>query len=274
MTSQGYKDWVKAGKPYNLITPAKALKRNIGASGITVFDYPDESHQRATVPEDHTPYSVTGWPGKNARWNARGLDIMPRSDSAAHRKENADIARQLIRDRDAGVPGVAWIKYINWTNENGDCYHVAWQPTKIVTLSSDEGHVHVSGRSDFDTYTGAEDYNPVTRMSISGGNAMADAATNNTNEIVYAVSQLDADAVIKIPSNGAQDPVNTPLPLVTLLKDIKAAVVLLAAKPPVEVPEATLEALVVAMKTALLDPEILAALRNVAFQGAQQAEQE
>lgn len=166
--SQGYRDWVKAGKPYNLITPAKALQRNLRRHGLTVYDYPDDGHQQATKPEDHTPYSVTGWPGENRRWNARGLDIMPRSSSYAHRKENADIARQIIRDKDAGVPGTEWIKYLNWTDEDGNCFHVSWQPTKAVRSSTDRNHIHVSGRSDCDSDTRAETYDPFQRMQGGG----------------------------------------------------------------------------------------------------------
>ncbi|GGM69160.1 hypothetical protein ACFFX1_30120 [Dactylosporangium sucinum] len=169
MASQGFRDWVAAGKPYTLIRPAKALKRNLKAHGLTVFDFPDDGHQRAEPPEDHTPYSATGWPGPNARWKARALDIMPRADNSAGRKENADIARQLIRDRDAGRPAVMWIKYLNWTDEQGVCQQERWtdaqHPNRRTTRdSSDSGHVHVSGRSDADDDGRAEDYDPISRM--------------------------------------------------------------------------------------------------------------
>lgn len=165
MASQGYRDWLKAGKPYTLIRPAKAVQKTVRAYGITVYDYPDDSHLQADRPEDHTPFSVTGWPGANKRWNARGLDIMPRSGSAAHRKENADIARQLIKDRNAQVPGAMWIKYINWTDESGVCRQERWTPGHTTRSSSDKGHIHISGRSDVDTDTRADDYDPIRRMA-------------------------------------------------------------------------------------------------------------
>ncbi|MGI5178681.1 hypothetical protein ACQEVZ_20325 [Dactylosporangium sp. CA-152071] len=170
MASQGYRDWVRAGRPYTLIRPARAVQAALLRHGITVWDFPDEGHQKAEPPEDHTPYSATGFPGQNARWMARGLDIMPRSDSWAHRKENADIARQLIRDRDAGVPGAMWIKYINWTDEDGACRQERWTtvgaPLRRTTRSStDSGHVHVSGRSDADNDARADGYDPFARMT-------------------------------------------------------------------------------------------------------------
>jgi hypothetical protein len=169
MASEGYWDWLSAGQPYTLILPAKHVQAAIAAHGITVWDRPNQAHLKAETPEDHTPFSVTGWPGPNARWFARGLDIMPRSDSYAHRKENADIARQLIRDRDAGHPGARWIKYLNWTDEAGAVRQERWmdrdRPNARTTRSStDAGHIHVSGRSDMDSYTGAVGYDPVARM--------------------------------------------------------------------------------------------------------------
>ena len=168
MASQGYRDWLNAGRPYTLIRPAAALVAALRGHGLTVYHYPNAAHLEATTPEEHTPFSVTGWPGTNKRWNARGVDIMPRSSSAAHRKENADIARQLIRDRDGGHPGAMWIKYINWTDENGTCRQERWMdasaPLRRTTrLSSDKGHIHISGRSDVDNDDRADGYDPIAR---------------------------------------------------------------------------------------------------------------
>lgn len=161
MASQGFYDWDRAGRPYGLIRPAKALQRILRGHGLTVYDYPNDAHLLASTPEDHTPFSVTGWPGTNARWLARGLDIMPRGDSYAHRKENADIARKLIADRNASMPGVMWIKYINWTDENGVCRQERWTPGHTTRSSTDKGHIHISGRSDADTDSRADTYDPL-----------------------------------------------------------------------------------------------------------------
>jgi hypothetical protein len=172
MVSQGYTDWLNAGRPYNLIRPARALVTALQAYGLTVYHYPDAAHLAASRPEDHTPFSVTGWPGANKRWNARGVDVMPRSGSAAALRENADIARQLIRDRNAGVPGVAWIKYINWTDEQGVTRQERWMPNHTTVTSGDKGHVHISGRSDVDTDDRADGYDPIARMNGATGMAL------------------------------------------------------------------------------------------------------
>jgi len=165
MASQGYYDWLNAGKPYALVRPLAKTQANIRRHGLTVYDYPDNSHLLASKPEDHTSFSYTGWPNAYTRWKGRAIDIMPRDDSAAARAENTKIALQIIRDKDADYPGARWVKYINYTDDDGHCWHVSWQPTKSVTSSGDMGHVHVSGRSDMDDYAGADDYDPVARMN-------------------------------------------------------------------------------------------------------------
>jgi hypothetical protein len=144
----------------------RILDVNVGLD----ITHTNDEHLKAATPEDHTPFSVTGWPGPNKRWRARGVDVMPRSGSYAHRKENADIARQLIRDRDAGVDGAMWIKYINWTDENGTCRQERWMnaaaPLQRTTRSStDKGHIHISGRSDVDDDARADTYDPIRRMA-------------------------------------------------------------------------------------------------------------
>lgn len=185
MASQGYYDWVAAGKPYALIRPLAMVQANIRRHGITVYDYPDDSHLKAARPEDHTPFSVTGWPTANKRWKARAIDIMPRADTEAARDENTAIALQMIEDKDDGVPGTEWIKYLNYTDDAGDCWHVAWQPNKVVTPSTDAGHVHVSGRSDVDLDTRADEYDPVARLNgitTPSGEDMAMIAVNDRGD--------------------------------------------------------------------------------------------
>lgn len=160
MASTAYYNWVKKGKPYKLAQPAKDVQINIRSHGFTVYDYPNDAHLTARVPEDHTPFSATGWPKTSAFGIAHAIDIMPRGKSM---NELARMARQIIADKDAKVPGTEWIKYLNWTDENGQCFHVSWQPNKTVRSSSDRDHIHVSGRSDMDNAR-ATGYDPYQRM--------------------------------------------------------------------------------------------------------------
>jgi hypothetical protein len=161
MSSAAYKDWVKAGKPYRLARPVATLQARLHAHGLTVYDYPDDSHLLAATPEDHTPFSATGWPGSSTFGVAHAIDVMPRSDTAAGRRENATIARRLIADRNAGVAGVAWIKYLNWTDEGGVCRQERWMPNHETRSSTDKGHLHISGRADCDNDDRATGYDPL-----------------------------------------------------------------------------------------------------------------
>jgi len=160
MASQAYYDWVRAGKPYNRSAPVMQLRDVLRSHGYTVYDYPDEAHQKANLPQDHTAYSATGWPVSSPRWWAFGIDQMPGKGGMS---DLADVAMQIIKDKDAGVPGTEWIKYINWTDKSGKCWHTSWKPNKSTVPSDDKGHNHISGRSDFTSRTTVK-YDPVARM--------------------------------------------------------------------------------------------------------------
>lgn len=146
MATEAYYRWKAAGSPYNRALPTLQTCDVVRGHGFTVYDYPNEAHQLADPAEDHTAYSETGWPVKSREWWGHAIDIMP-NDSVCPLPR---LAHQIIADKDNGVPGTKWIKYINWTDENGDCWHTSWQPDKRTVRSSDKGHIHVSGRSDMD----------------------------------------------------------------------------------------------------------------------------
>lgn len=284
MASQGYYDWLKAEKPYTLIRPARALVGVLQSHGLTVFHYPDEAHLKAATPQDHTPFSVTGWPTRNARWNARGVDVMPRDSSAAAAKENADIARQLIRDRDAGVPGVLWIKYINWTDEKGVCRQERWTSggnIRTTVFSSDEGHIHVSGRSDVDNDYRADGYDPIARMKGDTMTTLDDKATcADGGARTYA--QLILDLWNGFYQGGGEPQGEGPLAkgdydtrfprslwadLSAILTEVKGLTGSVGGG-------VTHAELVTALKEALQDPAVAAVLAQAAFDGAQRAEGE
>lgn len=142
-----HSDWVAAGKPYTLARPCRELKALLKAAGYIVYDYPDDRHQLADPPEDHTPYSATGWPIASARWVGHAIDVMPGGGPLPL----PVLARRIIAARDAKRPGTEWVKYLNWTDESGRCRHESWKTaTRVTTSSNDKGHLHISARSDYD----------------------------------------------------------------------------------------------------------------------------
>ena len=159
-----YKHWDELGKPYKLSRPCKEFKVLLERAGFLVYHYPDHRHQVADPPEDHTPYSETGWPGTSAHWFAHALDIMPEDAPVPLPK----LARAIIAAKNQKVHGTKWIKYINWTDESGNCNHEEWQPYHERSSSGDKGHLHISARSDMD------DSNLVT---ASGWNPLEDDMT-------------------------------------------------------------------------------------------------
>lgn len=207
MATTQYNQWLGMGKPYVLIRPAKDHQANIRKHGFTVYDYPDDSHLRSSNPQDHTPFSRTKWPigGIGVDGKGRAIDIMPKGSSAAAIKELADMARQIIRDKDNKVDGTEAIKYMNWTDEQGVCRNENWKSGKRVTTSStDKGHTHISYRDDMDNSLSGANYDPVARMH---GDSTEDddmeyvtIARDNTNGQLYAcngmISRPIADADI------------------------------------------------------------------------------
>lgn len=167
--SQGCRDWVRAGRPYKEALPVSQFQDTVAAHGLTVYTYPNKAHLTTVRPEDHTPFSATGWPVPAPRWYGNAADVMPRGGSwETGGPELVRLARQIISDKDAGVPGTEWIKYMNWTDEHGNCWQTSWKNGKVTVSSTDEGHLHLSGRSDMVTAV-LPVYDPVARMNGEAG---------------------------------------------------------------------------------------------------------
>lgn len=204
--SPGCRDWVRSGRPYSQSKPTAAMQQTGRGHGYTVYGYPDKSHLVASRPEDHTPFSATGWPIPAPRWIGDALDIMPLSDSPADLAELARLARQIIADKDAGVPGTEWIKYLNWTDEDGNCWHVSWESgRKVVTRSTDKGHIHISGRSDWVARVPAA-WDPWDRMNHHDVSKEDDdmGATYMNGQVLPAGQLTNVD--VGIVAGGAADP--------------------------------------------------------------------
>jgi hypothetical protein len=146
MTTAAYREWVASGEPYTPCRPVREFVDLLRSAGYTVFHKGNSSHMMADPPEDHTPFSATGWPIPSKRWIGHALDIMPSGPG------NLDLlAERIIADKRLNVDGTQWIKYINWTDSAGKTWHYSWQPTFARSSSTDTGHVHISARSDMDT---------------------------------------------------------------------------------------------------------------------------
>jgi hypothetical protein len=173
MASQAYRDWVKDGKPVKYGRAIDAVGDGLRAHGYTVYAIGNEAHLTHEPPEDHTPFSATGWPGKSPYPYVLAIDIMP--PAAGQRSKITGkplpslqrLSAQLIKDKDARHPGAAFLKYMNAEPEKdngGPCYHHSWTPTYARRPSSDRGHIHLSSRTDYATSTASNGYDLVARV--------------------------------------------------------------------------------------------------------------
>lgn len=162
MATAAATSWRNAGKPWRLAQPIADLSRILRKYGYTVGTIGNDAHLNARTPEDHTPFSYTGWPGKHPYPFVLALDIMP-PPAGRGLPSLAVLGAQIVADRASGYGPAKWIKYINWTNGAGAVRHERWTPNHTVKASNDRGHIHISGRTDFVSSSVAQEYDPVAR---------------------------------------------------------------------------------------------------------------
>jgi hypothetical protein len=173
MASPAYYSWVAAGRPWKFARPITAVGDRLRAHGYTVYYQGNDAHLQKATPEDHTPFSATGWPGGSPYPYCMAMDIMPpaagaKSDLTGQPLPSLQqLAAQLRADKIAGLPAVGFVKYINWEpegNNTGPCYHDSWMPGYARISSADRGHIHVSARTDYYLSGASDDYDLVARV--------------------------------------------------------------------------------------------------------------
>jgi len=160
MTSRQHQDWINHGRPDSgLARPLAELRDLLRAAGYTVFDFPNDAHLDAPIPEDHTYYSETGWPSTSPKWWRHAIDIMPKAGPSG----GADLlalGQRIVSDRQSGL--ATWIKYINVPTSaalTGAVQH-RWKPSHSTGASGDTGHIHISSTTGCETLSSP--YNPLS----------------------------------------------------------------------------------------------------------------
>jgi hypothetical protein len=191
MTVDTFEKWAADGRPWKEAQPVADLTRRLRGYGYTVYELGNDAHLRAVPPEDHTPYSATGWPKTSPYPYVHALDIMP--PTKAGLPSLAQLGAQLFADKQTGA--AAWLKYMNWepSGPGGPCWHDEWQPNHTRGSSTDRGHIHISIRSDYTTSTAAAGYDPVARIRTGDDDMPLTGAQDTALSIAWEVADALRD---------------------------------------------------------------------------------
>jgi hypothetical protein len=220
MTSRQHQLWISRGKPFRLARPLTALRDVLRAAGYTVYDIGNTAHLDAQPPEDHTPYSETGWPTNPAPYGVGcAIDVMP-PPAGSGLPSLQVLGKRLFDDRQAGRAG--FIKYMNWGPvDDRHAVQDRWKPDHVRGSSSDTGHAHISSRTDVVDSAAWDGYNPL----ITGGFTMADSELiNNAERGITALVALTDPIAFEHPWNdqAAKGYRNPLVQILAALKDLKA----------------------------------------------------
>ena len=153
-----YQQWLAAGSPWHLAEYISSFAATMRRHGYTVGTIGAVgTHLDIPNPQDHAPFSHTPWPGPQPYPMVCAIDVMPDGPVSLAR-----VGAQIVADKNAGVPGTEWIKYMNWTPDGGSCRNESWKPDHVVSPSGDRGHIHISGRTDY--VSTPTSYDPVGRI--------------------------------------------------------------------------------------------------------------
>lgn len=140
MNLKGYGSWVADGRVWFPARPIgeylDELRRVPGVKSGDIGVLGDDAHLVAVPPQDHCPYSATGWPVTNPYPYVCALDY-----SGPSWEYYCDY--WIEEARNGHTP---WVKYIN---DGRGRQYTHWDGFRTGVDNSDQGHVHVSIRSDF-----------------------------------------------------------------------------------------------------------------------------
>lgn len=220
MATAAYRDWVRAGRPWENCVPVREFVAALQAAGWTggaLGTIGDEAHLQAETPQDHTPFSMTGWPGEHPYPQILALDVMHSPNSGRDVAPLADYWRYEARH--GRMP---WLKYMTWRARRYDVRN-NWDP---VAAQGHWDHAHLSFRTDC-AWTGIGNWQVIP----NGGNDMSTEDANMHKADTWRTLAIltGTDAVYQL--EGEPEPrheVNEPW---LLLRRLESAVAALADRP-------------------------------------------
>lgn len=146
MAAAVYYSWDAAGRP---VWPSQPIREYVerlkatfprGAAANLFGWYANEAHYQANPPQDHTPYSATGWPLPSPQWYVFATDVMHRPDLGVDC--NVLFPYWLAEAKAGRTP---WVKYLIWQAKLYDVRN-NWAPQ---ANSGHFDHIHISVRTDW-----------------------------------------------------------------------------------------------------------------------------
>lgn len=143
-----YYQWDSLGRPLEPARPIRDIVERIKAAypkaASTFSWYANEAHYQAEPPQDHTPFSATGWPKPSPEWWVFATDIMHRVDLGVDC--NVLFGYWIGEARAGRMP---WLKYMIWQAKLYDVRN-GW---RAQSNSGHFDHIHLSARTDFQHYS-------------------------------------------------------------------------------------------------------------------------
>lgn len=145
MAAKAYYAWDALGRPLEPCRPIRDYVTRLKlqfprAAQANLFGwYANEAHYTAVPPEDHTPFSATGWPQVSPQWVVFATDVMHRPDLGV---DCGVLFPYWLAEAKAGR--TPWVKYLIWQTKLYDVRN-QWRP---VTNSGHFDHIHISIRTD------------------------------------------------------------------------------------------------------------------------------
>lgn len=184
MAAREYSQWNALGRPHVPAQPIRDLVAKLKAAfpqGRYFNWEANEAHYTAYPPEDHTPYSYTGWPLPSPHWVVFATDIMT-SDVGGAAGGQKLFDYYISQARAGKMP---WLKYLIWQAKLYDVRN-NWnsQPN-----SGHYDHIHFSARTDFEHYS-LGDWSVVPVAPKPPENDMTPEEHNHFMALIWRVEAL------------------------------------------------------------------------------------
>lgn len=143
MAVAAYYSWDRLGRPLDPARPIRELVEGLRvafprAAGIFSW-YANDAHYQSSYPQDHTPFSVTGWPLASPQWWVFATDVMHRPDLGV---DCDKLFPYWLTEARAGR--MPWLKYLIYKATVYDVRY-GWRPQ---SSSGHDKHIHLSARTD------------------------------------------------------------------------------------------------------------------------------